>query len=208
MKMEKEVKNITNTIMENAEKTAASIIEEAKTQGETLVEMKKREAIQFAEKEAVRFQERLVEAKLVRQKIIADAKSKAQWEILSEKQSLVEQIFTSLNGELNAYVKSPDYERMLGDLLVSAGIVLKGGELTITLNNEDISRVNIDDLAEKISKQTNVQTTLILSDEKHDDFGVILKTSNGKIVIDNTYKSILKRMEQNLRYKAVQILFN
>jgi len=206
--MEKEVKNITDIIMEGAQKKAASIIEEAKIQGDAIIEAKKREATQLAEKEAVRFHDRLAEAKLVREKIIIDAKSQSQWTVLAEKQSLVEKVLTSLKGELDAYVKTPDYERMLGDLIVAAGIVLNGGELILTLNEEDPSKVDLKELAKQISKKTKVPTTLKPSKESHDDYGVILKTSDGKIVVDNTLTSILKRMDTSLRFKAVQILFN
>lgn len=205
--METEVRNITDMIIEEARKDAASIIEEAKNQGEDLIESKKREAIQLAEREAARFQYRLDEAKLVREKIISDAELQAQWRVLAEKQGLVENVFDSLKNELDGYVKSPEYDRMLRDLIVAAGIVLKGDGLFVTLNEEDASRINLDELAEIISEKTNVPTTLTPSGERHDDYGVIVKTGDGKIVIDNTLRAILKRLDRDLRFKAVQILF-
>lgn len=206
--METEINKITNLIIGEAEEKASIIIKEAQEQSEVIVDEKKRKALQEVEVESSRLMSRLDNAVLLKRRIIADARLKANWRVLEERQKILDEVLSGLKVEFYNYANSDSYNEMLNKLIVTAGTLLKGGKLKVTLNEKDVSKVNLDELVERISTETGIETSLALSDERHEDFGAIVQTSEGDIVVDNLFSSILGRMEIQLRSKAVKILFS
>lgn len=205
--METELAKITNIIVEEAKKKADSVIQEAQIQSDILINEKRQQAIKAAEEESSRHLRRLDEAKLVKKREMADAKLVANWKVLEEKHQLVNQVLEGLNKEL-LNPKSNTYNKMLIELITTASKVLQGGELVVTLNNEDSKKVNLKELSKKISSELGVETELVLSEDIHTGYGVVVKTKDGKIIVDNLLSSILERMESNLRQKAAKIIFS
>lgn len=206
--METEIIKITNMIIEEAKKKAELIIQEAQREGDSFVEAKRLQAKQTAEEESSRLFRRLEDAKLVRERVIADAKLKANWKILEEKQKLVDDALEGLKAELMDYTKSTGYESMLKELIATAGNVLQGGDLVAVLNDEDVSKVNLDEISKRISSETGLYTKLSLSEKKHKDYGAIVKTVDEKVIVDNLLSSIIGRMDKELRQKAAKIIFS
>lgn len=206
--METELAKITSIIAEEAKKKAELVIQDAQRQSDMLIKDKRLQAVKAAEEESSRLLRRLDEAKLEKEREIADAKLKANWEILEERHQLVNEALGGLNRELQIYVDSSDYTNMLKELITTAGQVLQGGGLVIVLNEEDSNRVNLSELSKIITSETGVETELVLSEERHKDHGVIVKTKDGTIIVDNLLSSILERMEDELRQKAARIIFD
>lgn len=204
--MSTKINKITSEIIEEAEKEAESIIREAEKQKKNFIENKKDEAIQAAQEELDRLIRRREEAKLERERIIADAKLKADWKILEEKQKILDDVIDDLKKEITEYTKTDRYYNLLKELIVTAGIVLKGGNLILVLNQEDSSKINPEEISDKITSEIETETNLTVSNEKHEDYGVIIKTQDNKIIVDNRLSSILERMEKELRQKAAKIV--
>ncbi len=204
--MSTKINKITKEIIEEAEEEAASIIKEAQKQKKDFIENKKDEAIQAAQEELDRLIRRREEAKLERERIIADAKLKADWKILEEKQKILDDIIDDLKKEIKEYTKTDRYYELLKELIVTAGIVLQGGNLILVLNQKDSSKINTEEIPDKITSETETETNLTISNEKHEDYGAIIKTQDNKIIVDNRLSSILERMEKELRQKAATIV--
>jgi vacuolar-type H+-ATPase subunit E/Vma4 len=204
--MSTKINKITREIIEEAEKEAASIIKEAQKQKKDFIENKKDEAIQAAQEELDRLIRRREEAKLERERIIADAKLKADWKILEEKQKILDDIIDDLKKEIKEYTKTNRYYELLKELIVTAGSVLQGGNLILVLNQKDSSKINTEEISDKITSETETETNLTISNEKHEDYGAIIKTQDNKIIVDNRLSSILERMEKELRQKAATIV--
>ncbi|MBM3291269.1 hypothetical protein FJY84_01165 [Candidatus Bathyarchaeota archaeon] len=205
--MDIDLTKLTNLIIEEAKNKAEIIIEEAEKEKKYFIEIKRQEALQIPEEEKNRLTKRIEDAKLTNERIIADAKLKANWLVLEEKQKLVDQVIQSLKKELNNYAKSNKYNNMLNELIITSGLVIRGGQLIVTLNKEDQNKVNLVELAQKISIETKTETSLTLSNEYHSDYGVIVKSIDGKILLNNLFSLILDRIDNQLRYKAAKILF-
>jgi vacuolar-type H+-ATPase subunit E/Vma4 len=63
-------------------------------------------------------------------------------------------------------------------------------------------------LEKKIADGTGVKTRLKISKQQTKAVGVIVKTNDGKIFVDNTFEAILSRRERELRLKIARILFS
>ena len=81
--------------------------------------------------------------------------------------------------------------------------------MDVFLNEKDSKvTLNLDKLAKEIGSRTKTQTKLILSKNKLSIIGgAMLKTSDGKIIMDNTFDDILRQRERILKSRISEILF-
>jgi len=208
--MEPEVKRIVDRIIHDAKKEAKFIVEEAQKSAEMALEKRKALAHQKAEEKAssiLKSTESEVEA--IKEMVPTDARRKASWMILSEKERLVTRVLDEVKTKLGALSQSEKYILILEKMILDAGIVLGGGKLEASLNERDSALpLKFNMLAKAIAEKTGKKTQLKLSKEKIEAFGgAVVKTVDGRIVVDNTFEAILKRRERDLRFKIAKILF-
>ena len=68
--------------------------------------------------------------------------------------------------------------------------------------------LDLDNLAEIISLKTKTKVKLNISKDKLPVIGgAILRTDNGKIIMDNTFDDILRQKEKVLKFRISEILF-
>lgn len=207
--MESAVHRIIDRILQDARDKAKSIVNEAQRSVEMLLENQKQTARQKAEEDVYSLLKRAEsEVETVRGRVITDAKKKAGWMVLSEKERLVTSVLNEVKSRLEDLQKSEKYIPILEKMIVDAGTVLGGGKLEVVLDEDDSSLpLKISMLAKAITEKTGMKTQLKLSKQKIKALGAIVKTIDGRIVMDNTFEAILKRREKELRFKIAKILF-
>jgi len=207
--MESPVQKIVDRILQDARAEAKSIVDEAQRSVEMLLEDRRQSARRKAEEDARSLLRKAEnEAEIVRGRVIMDTKRKASWLVLSEKERLVTSVLSEVKNRLGDLQKSEKYISILVKMIVDAGTVLGGGKLEIVLNKYDSSLpLKISRLAEAITETTGVKTQLKLSKQKIKTLGAIVKTIDGRIVVDSTFEAILRRRERELRFKIARILF-
>ena len=96
------------------------------------------------------------------------------------------------------------------NLIIEAGIILGGNKLEVVLNAQDSKiSLKLNKLTKKISARTKTEIKLKLSKEKIRTIGgAMLKTSDDKIIMDNTFEDILNQREKSLKAKISKILFD
>jgi vacuolar-type H+-ATPase subunit E/Vma4 len=79
----------------------------------------------------------------------------------------------------------------------------------VILNERDSTlQLDLDKLAEKIGEKTGKKTIITKSEKIIDVIGgVIIQTTDGKIVMNNTFESMLNNSESEIRFKIAQTLF-
>ncbi len=208
--MEPEVKRIVDRIVHDARMEAKSIFEEVQKSAEMMLEKRKALARQKAGEKASSILKRTEsEVKALREMVPTDAKRKAGWMVLSEKERLVTSVFDKVKTKLEVLSRSEKYIPVLEKTILDAGIVLGGGELEVSLNERDSGLpLKFSILAKAIADKSGKETQITLSKEKNETFGgAVVKTVDGRIVVDNTFEAILKRRERDLRFKIAKILF-
>ena len=209
--MEDTDNRIMDRILNDAREEAKTIVKTAQNYAEAVIDKQRLSARQNADKEAASLLKKAKnEANIIGEKIYTDVKRQAGWTVLTEKNRLITNVLDEVKNRLLDMQKAPrKYSKVLERLIVDAGTVLGGGTLDISLNEND-SRLpfKLDKLEKEISAKTGVNTQLSVSGQHIAAVGVIVKTADERIFVDNTFKAILSRRENELRLKTAQILFS
>jgi len=208
--MESSANKIIDRILNDAREEAKAIITDAKRSAETLLEKQRQLARHSAEKEVYSLLRRAeTEADIIRGKVSTDIKRRTGWVVLFEKDRLIISVLNEVKNRFVNLQKSEEYLPVLEKLIVDAGTVLDGGTLEVMLNENDLSLpLKLNKLEKKIADGTGVKTRLKISKQQIKAVGVIVKTNDGKIFVDNTFEAILSRRERELRLKIARILFS
>ncbi len=201
---------ITDMILKEAEKSAKLILQDAKKMSENILKTQKQKGFQKAsEVNKILLKKAESEAELNRLNTIANSKIKANWVILSKKETWIDKVLKEAKNQLKILTKSEKYLPILEKLITEAGVILGGKELYVSLNNQDSALpLKLDDIAQKVTDRTGFETKLRLSEEKPEvTGGAIVRTANGKVIMDNTFDDILLRREEELRSEIAKILF-
>ncbi|MBS7643566.1 hypothetical protein KEJ26_03150 [Candidatus Bathyarchaeota archaeon] len=197
-------------IIKDAEEEAANIIKRSQQAAEELLKKQETEAKQKAEAEAARILESArEEAARIRRSMIADAKIRVNWNLLKEKEKLIDQTLDQVMKELMQFTKSSAYNEFLEKISLASAKVMNGGEIELILNERDANlQIDISKISERVSAETGIKTVIKLSSERHRGCGgIIMKTTDGRITIDNTLDSIFARHANALRLKIANELF-
>lgn len=206
--MENSGNKILDRILKDAREQAEGVIADANKSAERVIEKQKQLAFQNAEKNVEALLNRAAnDADIIRGKVSIDIKKQADWIVLSEKNRLINSVLDEVKNKLNNMQKSEKYIHFLKKLIIDAGTVLDGGTLQVILNENDSKLVQFDELEKEISDRSGAQTQLKVSEQKNSPVGVIVKTEDNKIFVDNTIEAILNRREKELRLKIARFLF-
>jgi vacuolar-type H+-ATPase subunit E/Vma4 len=208
--MESSANKILDRILKDAKEEAKTIVKEAKRSAEMMLENQRKLALHSAEKEVYSLLKRAEnEADIIRGKVSTDVKRRTGWIVLFEKDRLIISVLNEVKNRLVNLQKSEKYLPVLEKLIVDAGIVLDGGTLEVMLNENDSSLpLKVNKLEKKIADETGVKSRLKISKQQIKAVGVIVKTNDGKIFVDNTFEAIVSRRERELRLKTARILFS
>jgi len=207
--MENSGNKILDHILRDAREQAEGIIADANKSAERVIEKQRNLALQNAEKISEALLNRAVnDADIIRGKVSIKIKKQADWIVLSEKNRLIASVLGEVKIKLMNMQKSEEYISYIKKLIVNAGIILDGGVLEVILSENDSKLVQFDVLEKEISDRSGVHTHLKVSQQKNNAVGVIVKTEDDKIFVDNTIEAILGRREKELRLIIARFLFN
>jgi len=201
---------LVDKIIKDAEEEAESIIKQSQRAAEESLKQHENEAKQKASTEAAGILESArEEAARIRRSMLADAKIRVNWNILVEKEKLISQILESVMKELVQFTRSSAYNEFLEKISVASAKVLNVGEIELLLNERDANlQLDISKIAKKVTVETGAKKVVNLSSERHEGRGgIIMKTSDGKIVVDNTLDNIFAHQAGALRLKIANELF-
>lgn len=208
--MKSSVEKITDRILKEAKEDVRTIVKEAQRSAEMMLEKQRHSARLNAEKEVYSLMRRAEnEADIIRGKVATDIKRRASWIVLAEKERLVTSVLNEVKERLVNMQKSEEYISRLEKLIIDAGAVLGGGSLEVVLNGNDSSlSLKLNKLENGITDITGVKTRLTISKKQIEAVGVIVKTVDGRIFVENTFEAILGRRERELRLEIARILFS
>ncbi|MEX2738636.1 MAG: V-type ATP synthase subunit E, partial [Candidatus Wukongarchaeota archaeon] len=151
---------ITEVILEEAKKSAEHIIQEAQKSAKDTLKKQRQLGVQRAN-ESARLLLKKAESEVELNKLssIANAKIKANWVILSKKETWIDNVLNEAKNELKVLTQSKKYLPILERLITEAGVTSGGKELEVLLNAQDSALpLKLDDLAKEISEKTGFKT--------------------------------------------------
>ena len=143
------------------------------------------------------------------QQIISEAKMNARRAKLGAKEEVIEAAFNQATGELKAIAAegNEDYEYSLSKMIKEAADEINRDDLIIHLNEADTNKFK-QDLSSTGSDSFELDGfKFTLGEPIKSIGGVILKTSNGDIEVNNTIEARLERFKSILRSEVAEILF-
>ena len=201
---------ITRELLQEAKNTAKHLIQEAKDAVKDIVEKQKQSgASRASEATKIILRKAENEAGMIKLSMTAEAKMKANWTVLSKKEKWITAVINETKNRLKTFTRSKEYISVLEKLIKNASQILCGRELEVSLNERDSTLpLKLDKLSREISKKTNLKTKLSLSKKNIEAIGgVMIRTKDGKVIMDNTFDDIIRRREKDIRLKTAKILF-
>jgi len=208
--MKEETQRITDQILVDAREDAKSIVVEARKSAEMMIEEQRELGRQkAAERVTSILRKAKDEADVARGMVFTSIRRKAGWMVLSEKEQMIRKILDEAKTRLTALTRTERYVSELERLIVDAGIALGGGELEVVLNEHDSNLpINVKAMSKAISEKTANKTELELSSKRiKASGGAVVRTADGRVILDNTFEDMLRRREGDLRLKIANILF-
>lgn len=205
-----ELQGITGTILCEAKETAKLIVSDAQKKAEKMIKKQKELGIKEANAERLLILKKAEsEADFNRIHKIANSKITSNWIVLSRKEEIISSVLTEAKKRLRDLTHTKKYVSILESLIIKAGIILEDNILEVILTERDSKLpLDLNKLAKNIAKKTKTKVELNLSKEKIQAIGgVILRTSDGKVIMDNTFDDMLKQKEKILNDKISKILF-
>jgi V/A-type H+-transporting ATPase subunit E len=151
------------------------------------------------------------QAERERQRVLADAKMQVKREIFDVKEDLIKKAFGDAEVRLTKLADASEYGKILKKLIVESAVVVGGGPLEVLVREKDralLSGKALADLGKEISKETEKDTALSLSEETITTIGgAIVRSKSGSIEANNTIEFRMNRLRSELRFKVAEILF-
>lgn len=190
------------------EDEARRIIAEAEAEARRILEEAREKAHIEASREAGKIIKE-AEEKASTIRLIAEARARLVYRlrILEEKNKLVENVLEEAKKRLNEFLLSVEYTRILEKFIIEAAIAIGGGNLKIILPK--LYDIDLDGIAKIVERETGVKTMFeVIVEEGSFSGGVIVISSDGKLVFDNTFEGRMKRMRKDLIKHIPTILFS
>jgi V/A-type H+-transporting ATPase subunit E len=187
-----------DAIIQEGEKETALILEE----GERKAQMEKEKILDNAKKQS----------NLKYQQLISEAKMKSRRNELEAREEIIESAFKRAEEELQKIgsTSSPEYINSLKKIIVEAATEIGGGELVLSLKEEDVAKIkdSISAIEDEVKKETGNDTKLEMGESIKTIGGAIIKTKNGQIEVNNTIEARMQRFKKSLRSEVAQVLFS
>lgn len=205
-----ELQNITNTLLQEAKESAKMIINDAQELSEKMITKQKQLGTKEGNtKRLLMLKKATNEADMERLHKIANSKITSNWIVLSRKEEIIATVMKEAKKRLQKFTQAKKYVPMLENLIIEAGVILGGNKIEVLLNEEDSKLpLNFSKITKRVSSRTKTEVKMSLSKEKIQVIGgVVLRTIDGKVMMDNTFDDILRQKEKILKDKISKIMF-
>jgi vacuolar-type H+-ATPase subunit E/Vma4 len=205
-----ELQNITENILQEAKESAEIIINDAQKIAEKMIRKQKQLATKEANAKRLSILKKAMnEADMERLHKIANSKITSNWIVLSRKQEIINTVIKEAKKRLQKLTQTKKYISILENLLIKSAVILGGKKIEVILNEEDSKLpLNLTELSKKVSIRTKTELELNLSKERIQVIGgVMLRTHDGRIAMDNTFDDLFKQKEKIIKNKISEILF-
>jgi len=192
-----------NTMSESLEKLQNRILSDAKHKAEETIkgaQVKAQQILEEAKRRAQReFEEIIakanVEAESIRRSILSSKVRVNRLRILDEKNRIVEDIIHSVEDQLSSISKSEQFEETAQRFVTEAVKAVDSDQPIVRIGFRDVSKKNLDGVSRVLPKGGK-----LVIDEKPIDVlgGVVATDPEGKVVFNNTFKSRLERLDNQL----------
>jgi V/A-type H+/Na+-transporting ATPase subunit E len=190
--MPESLEKLQNRILSDAKLKAEEIIKEAQSKAQQVLD----EARQRAQKESDEIIAKAnLEAESIRRSILSSKVRVNRLRILDEKNQIVQDIIHSVENQLSSIGKSEQFENTAQRFVEEAVKAVDSDQPIVRVGFKDATKKNLDGISKVLPKGGK----FVVDDKPIDDFGgVVASDPEGKVVFNNTFKSRLERLDNQL----------
>jgi V/A-type H+-transporting ATPase subunit E len=190
--MSESLEKLKNRILSDAKHKADETIKDSQAKSQQILE----EAKQRAQKESEEIITKAnVEAESIRRSILSSKVRVNRLRILDEKNRIVEDIIHSVEDRLSSISKSEQFEETAQRFVTEAVKAVDTDQPVVRIGFRDVSKKNLDGISRVLPKGGK----LVIDEKPIDDLGGVVATDpEGRVVFNNTFKSRLERLDNQL----------
>ena len=190
--MSESLEKLQNRILSDARHKAEETIKDAKAKAQQILE----EARQRAQKESEEIITKAnLEAESIRRSILSSKVRVNRLRILDEKNRIVQDIIHGVEDRLSSISKSEQFEETAQRFVTEAMKAVDTDQPVVRIGFRDMSKRNLDGISRILPKGGK----LVIDEKPIDDLGGVVATDpEGRVVFNNTFKSRLERLDNQL----------
>jgi len=200
------LETLRNQVLKQAKEQAATTVDREKRISEHDLEFAKEDAEKIKEQQKVKIQS-IVETE--KRKTIAAAEMEARRMLLDKKEELVSRLFTETEAKLEEMRGSELYINVISKSIENA-VANIGDDLIVEFGDKDkVIFVGdaISSIESNVSNATGKNVKLqFRSAGDSISAGVVIKSKDERMMIDSSFTSLIKRLEEDIRGKVSEIL--
>jgi vacuolar-type H+-ATPase subunit E/Vma4 len=181
---------ILEQIKKDSEKEINQILKEAEKQTASIIDIARKEAEVESEKILSRGKNQSENIKKI---LVSKASQDAKREAMKAREKIIEECFTKAYQKLSE-LSEKEYKKIVTNLTEKGLKKLSGACLAIVSKDED----------KEIAKNLGLK----VAGDVDASGGIILKSGDGQITLDNTFDGILERKKDRIRIKVGKLLFS
>ena len=191
-RMSESLEKLQNRILSDAKHQAEETIKEAQTKAQQILE----EARQRAQKESEEIIARAnVDAEAIRRSILSSKVRVNRLRILDEKNQIVQDIIHTVEDQLSSIAKSEQFEDTAQRFVTQAVKAVDADQPVVRIGFRDVSKKNLDGISRVLPRGGK----LVIDEKPIDDLGGVVATDpEGRVIFNNTFKSRLERLDNQL----------
>jgi len=188
-------------IIRQATEQSATILDRAQRVSERDLEFAKEEADEIRRQQREKIQPAV---EMERKRIIAATEMEARRRLLEKKEELVSRIFSEVESKINEMRGSESYMATISRL-IEDGVSIIGGKSIVHYSEKDEGIFTEEFISSVKLRIKNVEVQFrCIKDEISS--GVIIRSIDGKVIVDNSFSSLIRRLKEELRGKVSEIL--
>ena len=190
--MSESLEKLQNRILSDARLKADETIKEARAKAQHLLE----EGRQRAQRESDEIIAKAnVEAESIRRSILSSKVRVNRLRILDEKNRIVQDIIHNVEDQLSSIAQSDQFENTAQRFVAEAVKAVDSDQPIVRIGFKDATKKNLDGISRVLPKGGK----LVIDEKPIDDFGGVVATDpEGRVVFNNTFKSRLERLDNQL----------
>jgi len=190
--MSESLEKLQNRILSDAKHKTEETIKEAQVKAQQILE----EARQRAHKESEEMIAKAnVEAEAIRRSVLSSKVRVNRLRILDEKNRIVQDIIHTVEDQLSSIAKSEQFENTAQRFVTEAVKAVDSDQPIVRIGFRDMSKKNLDGVSKLLPKGGK----LVIDEKPIDNLGGVVATDpEGKVVFNNTFKSRLERLDNQL----------
>jgi vacuolar-type H+-ATPase subunit E/Vma4 len=190
--MSESLDKLQNRILADARLKADDIVREAQTRSEQILS----EARQKAQKEA---DDIIAKAKLeaegIRRSILSSKVRANRLKILEEKNRIVQDVVRTVENRLSNIASSSQFDQATQRFVMEAVKAVDSDQPIVRLGFKDVAKQNLD----RVSKMVPKGSKVVFEDQPIDGLGgVVASDTEGKVTFNNSFRSRLERLDNQL----------